>query len=119
VSNALVAGEGHAGEAVGRAAGVGACGSGAAGGRAASSVRTSRRLNPAGISSHPNQLHYGGFIEGPFLRRGALRIPEPCLSDNHVSSGKVGVSANHRSPQHRAGRVCWIGKPGGAVAKRS
>ena len=40
-SNAFVAGEGHAGESVGAAARVRACGSGAAGWRAASSVRTS------------------------------------------------------------------------------
>src|SRR5262249_45494757 len=49
-ANSFVAGEGHAGESVGAAAGVRACGSGAAGWRAASSVRTSRRLHGAGVT---------------------------------------------------------------------
>src|SRR6516164_1051781 len=50
-SNALVAGEGPARESVGAAAGVRTGGSGAAGWRAASSVRTSRRLNRGVMSS--------------------------------------------------------------------
>ena len=50
-ANSSVVGEGHAGESVGAAAGVGAGGSNATGWRAASSVRTSSRLNRAGISS--------------------------------------------------------------------
>jgi hypothetical protein len=41
------------------------------------------------------------------------------LSDNHVSSGEVGASANSAPLSNRASRVCWIGKPGGAVANRS
>ena len=52
---------------VGAAAGVGACGSGAAGWRAASSVRTSRRLNYAGMPGGVTlTLLYYRFIEGRF-----------------------------------------------------
>src|SRR5215472_10720465 len=106
-ANSSVAGEGHAGESVGAAAGVGAGGSSATGWRAASSVRTSSRLNRAGISSHRNKPLYCRFVEGPFLRHGQLRIPKLRLNDNAVSSGKVGVSANHLFPLHH-GKLCVL-----------
>jgi hypothetical protein len=73
------------------AAGVGACGSGDAGWRAASSVRTSRRLNPHDVEwSHSNKLLYCGFIEGRFsdVPRGSRR--HKLLGDNNVSSVEVG-----------------------------
>jgi len=64
----------------------------------------------------PHQLLYRGVHRAAVSPTWPLRIPEPCLSDNNISSGEVGVSANHRSLSNRASRVCWIGKPGGTVA---
>ena len=43
-------------------------------------------------------FHHTGFIEGPFLQRDPA-APLTRLVTTNVSSGGVGVSANHHSPQ--------------------
>jgi len=117
-ANSSVVGEGHAGESVGAAAGVGAGGSSATGWRAASSVRTSSRLNRAGISSGVTATNpsTADSSRGHFSDMANCGIPKLRLSDNAVSSGKVGVSANHLSLCIT--QAVWIGKPCGVVAKR-
>jgi hypothetical protein len=113
--------KGHAGESFGAAAGVGARGSSGAGWRAASLVRTSRRLKRAGMSSGVTVTTplLPDSSRGPFLRRAPADSGVPFECQQPFLWRSRGLSANNRCTQQPGEPGVLDRKNRGAVAERS